>query len=132
MEPGASGTSGETSSAAAALGNGGFGEGVESEGREGARERERRRGCAPRRRIGLKGNPGSAVQRPRVAPPASVSARHQPSDRRSERLGSFVRVLELQRCHPQGSYLSFLPALIYGSVNECRNWKSELNYFFLI
>ena len=42
MEPGSSGTSGETNSAAAAaaLGNGGFGEGVESEGRERERERE--------------------------------------------------------------------------------------------
>ena len=44
MEPGASGTSGETSSAAAALGNGGFGEGVEREGRERKEQRERERG----------------------------------------------------------------------------------------
>jgi hypothetical protein len=90
VEPGESGL-GETSSAAAALGNGGFGEDVEREGREREREggerrcrereRERRRGCAPRRRIGLKGNPGSSVQRPGVAPPAAVSARPQPSDR---------------------------------------------------
>lgn len=34
MEPGTSGTSGETSLAAAPLGNGGFGESVQREGRE--------------------------------------------------------------------------------------------------
>ena len=72
---------------------------MEREGRERegtAREREDG-GCAPRRRIGLKGNPGSAVQRPRVAPPAAVSARFQPSDRRSEPLGLFVTILATGR-----------------------------------
>ena len=123
VEPGASGTSGETSSAAAALGNGGFGEGVEREGRE--REgtaRERGRGVRP-----TKTNRPKRESRILCAEATSGAARG--------RFGAFsavrssiwtARIICYNTGHWPGRYLSFLPTLIYGYANECR----ELNYFF--